>query len=147
MAADPKPELAPQGPGVTPPLQVDPDDQTWMGTCALLLLTGVSAALVAVASDFNDTRLLHNGWTHIVGLLFTVGVLLWIMSHLRGRMKQRMQAAVLVSLFMHLTFGFYIHRTSAPGTAAAKGDRAEEELADATPVTLPDYTPAVTTDT
>ncbi|MFK8838932.1 hypothetical protein SL617_30535, partial [Klebsiella michiganensis] len=90
----------------------------------------------------DDTRWLYNGWTHMVGLVLTVGTLLWIMSQLRGRMKQRMQAAVLVSLFMHLAFGFYIHRTSSLPVAAGEKEAAEDDLlADAPPVTLPDYTP------
>jgi len=129
-----------------PPQLIDSDDQAWLGTCALLLLTGLSAGLVALASDFNDTRLLHNGWTHLVGLVLTVGVLLWVMSKLRGRIKQRMQAAVLVSLFMHLTFGFYIHSTSLPMIAGHDRNSPDEELAETTPVKLPDYTPSASDD-
>jgi hypothetical protein len=130
-----------------PTVPVDPDDQTWMGTCALLLLTGVAAGLIALASDFNDTRWLYNGWTHIVGLVLVMGSLLWIMSKLRGRMRQRMQAAVLVSLFLHITFGFYIHRTSvAVSDDNGEDDAREEQVADAPPVTLPDYTPTVAED-
>ena len=53
---------------VKPSKIVDFDDQLWSINVAILILAGFIAGIVIGKSDFDDSRLLYNGWVHLLGV-------------------------------------------------------------------------------
>jgi hypothetical protein len=116
----------------------DFDDHQWPSNCALLVLAGFSVGAVIAGSDFDDVRLLYNGWTRLAGLALTAGVLLWGMIRLRGAVQRRLQLAVLLSLALHMALGLYLHQTNV--RLAVESPLVDAGLfEESEPVTLPDY--------
>jgi len=80
----------------------DPESQLWPVTCILLIASGFLAGAIIARCDFQDQRLLYNGWTLLGVLAFSVGLMLWGAIRLRGRVLMRVQVALLLSLLIHV---------------------------------------------
>jgi hypothetical protein len=119
----------------------DFDDQRWMVNLVILVLAGfVAAVLVTTTHDFNDPRLLFNGWVRLGSVVLLVGVLFWATVVLQSRMRRRVQLCVLLSLLFHLGLAVYLHDRYLVATAERERRQAQERLGELDDrVVVPDY--------
>ncbi len=88
---------------------VDFDDQLWPINCAILILAGFVAGIVIATSDFQDARIIYNGWVRLTGVGLMVGLLFWGVMWLQGKMLRRLQFCVIFSLLFHLWLAMCLH--------------------------------------
>ena len=80
----------------------DFDEQAWTTNIAILILAGLLAGVVIGIGDFTDLRLLYNGYTHLAIVGVMLGLLFIAARWLEGKMRRRLQLAVLLSLIAHM---------------------------------------------
>lgn len=101
------------------------DEQRWPINSAISAMVGfVAGVLVATTYDFNDPRVLHNGWVRLASVLVMVGVLIWGATARQGRIRHRIQLCVLLSLLVHLGLAIYLHDRYLVAVAAWEPGRA-----------------------
>ena len=120
---------------------IDFDEQQWPINVALLILGAFVAGVVAAASDFDDPRVLYNGWARMFGVLLTMGLLFGGMMYMQRRMMRRVQLCVLVSLLFHLWLALYLHQHYLRLLAQEEARRTQQEQTVYEPATIPDYHP------
>ena len=86
----------------------DFDDQLWPINCAIVILAGFVAGIVIATSEFDDPRLLYNGWARLVSVGVMMGLLFAGVAWLQGKMLRRVQLCVLLSLLAHLVLVVYL---------------------------------------
>jgi len=118
---------------------VDFDEQLWPINAAVFVLAGFVGWIALATSDFHDPRILYNGWVHLGFVALMVGVLLWAVVWLQGKMVRRVQLCVLLSLLIHLWLGFYLREKYLAMVALEETRRAQEALEEPEPTTIPDY--------
>ena len=117
------------------------DEQLWPIVCATMFLVGIVGVIIAANGDFDDDRLLFNGYTHLAGLGVAAALLIFIASRLKGAARRTAELAILLSLAWHAAAGvgaFYLF-TSPLGRSNppdAMRDSWQESDDDALP---PDY--------
>ncbi len=117
----------------------DFDDQLWPINCALLILAGFVVGIVTATSDFEDPRILYNGWARLIGVAVTVGLLLLGVVWLQGRMRRRLQLCVLISLLAHVALAMYLGQHYLTLVAQWQAEAQQRLIEDYQPVTVPDY--------
>ncbi|MFW6125195.1 MAG: hypothetical protein ACOC46_03520, partial [Pirellulales bacterium] len=116
------------------------DEQQWPINVALTLLAAFVVGVVAAVSDFDDPRLLYNGWARLIGVGLTMGALLAAMTWLRQRLLRRIQLGVLLSLLFHLGLAFYLHQQYLRILAEEEAQRTRQErTAPRELVAMPEY--------
>ncbi|MGA2621290.1 MAG: hypothetical protein ABSF26_27005 [Thermoguttaceae bacterium] len=88
---------------------VDFDEQMWPINCAILILAGFLVGIVKAGSDFDEPRLLLNGYTHLLGVALLAGGACLIAYRLRGATRRRVQLCLLLSLLVHLSLAVYVY--------------------------------------
>ncbi|MBN2475030.1 MAG: hypothetical protein JXB62_10510 [Pirellulales bacterium] len=117
----------------------DFDDQLWPINCAILILAGFVAGIVIAVSDFQDPRLLYNGWARLVSVAAMVGLSFWGVMWLQGKMLRRLQLCVLVSLLFHLWLAMYLHEQYLALLAQRETESAQQLAEPFERITVPDY--------
>lgn len=120
---------------------IDFDEQQWPINVALLILGAFVAGIVVAASDFEDPRVLYNGWVRVFGVLLTMGLLFGGVMYMQRRMMRRVQLCVLVSLLFHLWLALYLHQHYLRLMAQEEARRSQQEQTVYEPTTMPDYNP------
>ena len=80
----------------------DFDDQLWPINLAIVILGGFVAGLVFAYSDFQDARILYNGWTRLVFVGLMVAGLMWAVHWLEGKMLRRLRLCIILALLVNL---------------------------------------------
>lgn len=124
---------------IEPAPRADFDDQSWLINCALLILAGSIVGVVAAVSDFDDPRLLYNGYVRLglVGLI--VLALFAAIRWLEGRVLRRVQFCILVSLLVHFWIDVYLISSYLEARAEMENRRREAVEDPADRLTTPDY--------
>ncbi len=122
-------------PGRSPaPGKVAFDEQMWPINCAILILAGFLVGIVKAGSDFDEPRLLLNGYTHLAGVALLAGVACLLAYRLRGATRRRIQLCVLLSLLVHLSLAVYVYCNPvqlpilAQGAGGDGSEQPDEEL-------------------
>ena len=105
------------------------DEQLWPIVCATMFLVGIVGVIIAANGDFDDDRLLFNGYTHLAGLAAAAALLIFIASRLKGAARRTAELAILLSLAWHAAAGvgaFYLFtsplgRSNPPDAIAIPG--------------------------
>src|SRR5580658_2253910 len=117
------------------------EEQLWPTVCATLVLVGVLGVIVYTNSDFDEDRLLLNGYTHLAGLGVAAALLIFIASRLRGAARRTAELAIVLSLALHATAGvgaFYLFARVPGGSSLLSAMRdSQPEIDDEPP--SPDY--------
>lgn len=124
---------------IEPAPRADFDDQSWLINCALLILAGSIVGVVVAVSDFDDSRLLYNGYVRLglVGLI--VLALFAAIRWLEGRVLRRVQFCILVSLLVHFWIDVYLISSYLEARAEMENRRREAVEDPADRLTTPDY--------
>jgi hypothetical protein len=77
------------------------ENQLWPTVCATLVLVGILGVVVWQSSDFEDDRLLLNGYTHLAALGLAAGLIIFIASRLKGAARRTAELAIVFSLAFH----------------------------------------------
>ena len=85
----------------------DFDDQLWPINCAILILAGFATGIVIATSDFDNPRILLNGWARLICVAVMAGLLFWGVFWLQGKMLRRLQFCLVVSLLIHVGLMVY----------------------------------------
>ncbi len=120
---------------------IDFDEQQWPINVALLILGAFVAGVVVAASDFEDPRVLYNGWVRMFGVLLTLGLLFGGMMYMQRTVMRRVQLCVLVSLLFHMWLALYLHQHYLRLMAQEEARRSQQEQTVYEPITIPDYNP------
>ncbi len=120
---------------------VDFDEQQWPINVALVILGAFVAGIVLATSDFDDPRILYNGWVRLLGVALTMGLLFGGVAYLQRKVMRRVQLCVLVSLLFHLWLALYLHQHFLRLLAQEEMRQARQEEVVYDPVTIPDYHP------
>lgn len=124
---------------IEPAPRVDFDDQSWLINCALLILAGSIAGVVAAVSDFDDSRLLYNGYVRLALVGLIVLALFAAIRWLEGRVLRRVQFCILVSLLVHFWIDVYLISSYLEAKAEMDHRRREAVEDPADRLTTPDY--------
>jgi hypothetical protein len=119
------------------PVQHDIEEQLWPIACATAVLMGVLFVVVKVCGDFDDERLIFNGYTQLAAVAVLGAAIIYIGSKIKGRVRRTAELAILLSLAVHALGGLsavylFDHSLSGPvgsrdlNLAAADGE--EEAL-------------------
>ena len=95
------------------------DEQLWPIVCATMVLVGILGVIVCANSDFDEDRLLLNGYTHLAGLAVAAALLIVIASRLKGAARRTAELAILLSLVLHSAAGvgaFYLFTSPLSGS-------------------------------
>ncbi|MGA2254072.1 MAG: hypothetical protein ABSG53_05365, partial [Thermoguttaceae bacterium] len=106
--------------------RADLDEPLWPIVCATIILVGILSVVVAANSDFDEDRLLLNGYTHLAGLGVAAVLLIFIASRLKGAARRTAELAVVLSLAWHAAAGvgaFYLFNSSMGGSNSLGGIR------------------------
>ncbi len=124
---------------IEPVPRADFDDQSWLINCALLILAGSIAGVVAAVSDFDDPRLLYNGYVRLGLVGIIVLALFAAIRWLEGRVLRRVQFCILVSLLVHFWLDVYLISSYLEAKAEMEQRRQEAVEDPADRLTTPDY--------
>jgi hypothetical protein len=116
------------------------DEQLWPIVCATIVLVGILGVIVIVNSDFDEDRLILNGYTQLAGLAAAAALLIFVASRLKGAARRTAELAILLSLAWHATLGvgaFYLFSNSVGGANQLGDPRSNSAEGDDSPV--PDY--------
>jgi len=117
----------------------DFDDQLWPINVAILILAGFVAGVVIATSDFNDPRILYNGWARLASVGLMVVLLFWGVMMLQGRMMRRLQLCILISLLVHLWLAIYLHDQFLALLAEREARSRSRVVERYEEITVPDY--------
>jgi hypothetical protein len=114
------------------------EDQLWPIASATAVLMGVLAVVVWVSSDFEDERLLVNGYTHLAAVAILGAAIIYLGSKVQGAARRTAELAILLSLALHAVGGLsavYLFNSplAAPGSRASMVGFAPESDDDALP--------------
>ena len=118
---------------------VDFDEQQWPINLAIVILAAFVAGLVIATSDFQDSRLLHNGWARLIGVGISVGLLFWGVALLQGKMVRRLQLCIILSLLFHLWLSIYLHDQYLALMAEREAESTARLNEQYEEITVPDY--------
>ena len=96
------------------------DEQLWPIVCATMVLVGILGVIICVNSDFEEERLLLNGYTYLAGLAVAAVLLIFIAAQLKGAVRRTAELAILLSLTLHAAGGvgaFYLFKSDLPGSS------------------------------
>ena len=107
------------------------DEQLWPIVCATMVLAGILGVIVWLNSDFEEDRVLLNGYTHLGGLALAAALLIFIASRLKGAVRRTAELAIVLSLALHAAAGvgaFYLFQStvSESNVLEALGDSTQE---------------------
>jgi hypothetical protein len=114
------------------------EDQLWPIVCATAVLVGVLAAVVYVNGDFDDERLLFNGYTQLAAVSVVGAAIVFLGSKVRGRARRTAELAILLSLALHAIVGLsavylFESKMAAPGYRSEWQDAALAAFDEAPP--------------
>ena len=115
------------------------DDQLWPINVAVLILAGFVAGVVIAVSDFDDPRILFNGWARLGGVAAMVALCFWGVRLLQGRMRRRLQLCIVFSLLVHLALSIYLHEQFIALLAAREADAQSRMVEEVETITVPGY--------
>src|ERR1700751_2965592 len=81
------------------------EDQLWPIACATAVLMGVLFVVIWVCGDFDDERLLFNGYTQLGAVAVLGAAIIYIGSKIKGRARRTAELAILLSLSVHAVGG------------------------------------------
>ncbi len=81
------------------------EDQLWPIVCATVVLVGVLSVVVFVNGDFDDERLLFNGYTQLAAVAVFGAAIIFLGSKVKGRARRTAELAILLSLALHAVGG------------------------------------------
>lgn len=113
--------------GVSP--IADFDDHRWpLVLIVLAVAGGVAWMLDLPTADFNDPRIVENGWVRVGGVALLVGVLVWGVTRLRSRIGYRLQLCLVLSLLFHIALVSYLreHHLTVQAQREQLAQQAEE---------------------
>jgi hypothetical protein len=104
------------------PTQTAIEDQLWPIACATAVLVGVLAVVVLAGSDFDDERLLVNGYTHLAAVAILGAAIIYLGSKIRGTARRTAELAILLSLALHAVGGLSaVYLFNSPLAAPGRG--------------------------
>jgi hypothetical protein len=123
------------------PSQHGIEEQLWPIACATAVLMGVLFVVIWVCGDFDDERLLFNGYTQLGAVVVLGAGIIYIGSKIKGRARRTAELAILLSLAVHAVGGmsavyFFDHSLSGSygsrdlNIAATEGDEEAPPPAD-----------------
>lgn len=117
------------------------DDQLWPVYGAILMLGGFLVGVILSMGDFDEPRLLYNGWYQLTGVGVGVLGLFWLVAKLQGRIVRRLQFCLVVSLMAHIAMAYYLKdRYVVLGNIASRaGTRTAAEGQHFEYISAPDY--------
>ncbi len=110
----------------------------WPVALAALLLAACVAAIVVAVGQFDEPRLLHNGWAWLASVGVMAALLLAGPLLFHRKTLRRLQFCVLLSLLVHLAAIVYMHRAHLV-IASLPGFANREEFAREPENVVPDY--------
>jgi hypothetical protein len=119
----------------------DIEEQLWPTVCATLVLVGILSVVVWQNSDFDEDRLLLNGYTHLAALGLGAAMVIFIASRLRGTARRTAELAIVFSLAYHAAAGvgaYYLFSSPLSGFSLPEAARDSQSEADDDPPP-PDY--------
>ncbi len=87
----------------------DFDEALWPIHLAVLILAGFVAAVIVAVGNFDEQRILYNGWTWLGGVGLTIVAAFCGIMFLQGKMLHRLQFCIIVSLTVHLLLAIHLH--------------------------------------
>jgi hypothetical protein len=81
------------------------EEQLWPIACATTVLVGVLFVVIWVGGDFDDERLVYNGYTQLAAVAVLGAAIIFIGSKVRGRARRTAELAILLSLALHALGG------------------------------------------
>src|SRR6516162_2136973 len=87
------------------PKQSGIEEQLWPIACATVVLVGVLFVVIWAGGDFEDERLLFNGYTQLAAVAVLGAAIIYLGSKIRGRARRTAELAILLSLALHALGG------------------------------------------
>ena len=82
------------------------EERLWPIACATAVLVGVLTVVIWVCGDFDDERLLYNGYTQLAAVAVLGAAIIFIGSKVKGRARRTAELAILLSLACTPLAGF-----------------------------------------
>lgn len=128
------------GPRLDRSMLLDFDDQPWPIHVAIFLLAGFAGwVLLATTPQFNDPRLLYNGYVRLGSVVLMIGLLFWAVTWLQGRLRRRIILCVLISLLIHLGLALYLHEHYMVAFSSPQKATVAQLAEPAEPIAKPDF--------
>ncbi len=114
------------------------EDQLWPIACATAVLVGVLTVVVYVNGDFDDERLLFNGYTQLAAVAVFGAAVVYLGSRIKGRVRRTAELAVLLSLALHAVGGLsavylFDSKLAMPGVKDPRIEASMENAEDSQP--------------
>ncbi len=111
------------------------EEQLWPIACSTAVLMGVLTVVVWEVSDFDDERLLLNGYTHLAAVAVFGAAIIYLGSKIKGTARRTAELAILFSLALHAIgglsavylFGSPLSAPGSRGTMIAAAAESDEE--------------------
>ena len=118
----------------------DFDDRMWPVNLAVFILAGFLIGIVQANGDFEEPRLLLNGYAHMAVVVAAAVILCLAASLVKNTIRRRLQLCILLSLLLHLSLAVFVYchpmqlpMLSEPGGAGSGSAEPDDE------VVAPDY--------
>ena len=119
------------------------EDQLWPIVCATAVLAGVLTVVIFVNSDFEDERLLLNGYTHLAAVALFAAAIIFLSTRVKNTVRRTAELCILASLAIHGTGGLaavYLFAGSVTASSGMRGDMSDAVAdSDDTPPPPADY--------
>ncbi len=130
------PQRSPVATRPGPTSSADFDEQRWPIVCAIAILVGIVSGIVVAKSDFDDNRLLFNGYSYLAAVVVAAGLLISVAYWLKDGTRRKAELCIVLSLAVHCAcgiagyflFSMPIDDTAMQTDAAAGSAAADQDL-------------------